>query len=547
MKINMGKEIGWVEYSDNMYGINIESFTYEGAGYIKACSIYGNSKSYKASNQKELINVLKEIASTEKYKVIIWTDNIDKTYGFLQPIISYNGSAFNFEVLDKIEFRDISQFDSTVHTAIAISQRATALKTSIFDKEGLVLTVNQLMRKRIKKSVKSNNIAKTLFPKRYQDYLYIKKSIFGGFYTFKDTHVLKTDMLGLDLVSAYIYCILCKKHFVTEFEKGDPDKWLDYIKSDDTGFIGTFTVEYTAGTNRYKCYSDIFGDKLDKTNKDTRVTIRLTHVDVRNMLDLGCVTYIKCIDIKIAKLDYLPKEICDIVIDQFKLKNEMKLNHDDNISIQKAGLNGIYGSMIQKRNDKDEFLAAKKNAFLAPQWGSLVCSYCKDIIIHTGIHLDDWSYSNTDSIYCKDNDYNREIIAKKNFEICNNVMDMCDRNSYNFNEVSTLGMFKLEATISKFKVFRYGLYAYTDEHSVVTVKASSCNKEQIIADDSIYDLYEVPVGTRVYGEITKDKTSCTIDGKTYTSNGSYYEYETHSSVETLTHDVITSYRLKMKS
>ena len=190
---------------------------------------------------------------------------------------------------------------------------------------------------------------------------------------------------------------------------------------------------------------------------------------------------------------------------------------------------------------------AKKNAFLAPQWGSLVCSYCKDIIIHTGIYLDDWSYSNTDSIYCKDNEYNKEIIAKKNFEICNNVMDMCDRNGYNFNEVSTLGMFKLEAAISKFKVFRYGLYAYTDEHDVVTVKASSCNKEQIIADDSIYDLYEVPVGTRVYGEITKDKTSCTIDGKTYTSDGSYYEYETHSSVETVTHDVITSYRLKIKS
>lgn len=534
MKINLGKEIGWIDYSEHMYGMNIESFTHEGAGYIKACSIFGDNFRHIVDSQEMIARSLNEIIKKNRgHRVLIWTDNLQKAYGFLQPYITCEITNFNFEVLDDIEIRDISQFDETVHSALAIYNRANELRKTIFEKDGLCLTINQVMRNRIKSAVKNKNLAKTIFPTRYQDYCYIRESIFGGYWNIKDPGVIKHDMLGLDLVSAYIYCILCKKHFVTKFENGDPDKWLDYIKSNDTGFIGTFVVEYTSGNHKYECYKDLFENNLTKTKDTRKVTIRLTHVDVRNIIDLGYISYIKCIDIKIAKLDYLPKEICDIVIEQFKIKNEMKSNKDANLGIQKAGLNGIYGSMIKKLNNKNEFVRAKKKAFLAPQWGSLVCSYCKDIIIHTGKYLDDWAYSNTDSIYCKDNDYNKEVIAKKNFEICNNVMDMCDRNGYNFNEVSTLGMFKLEENITKFKSYRYGAYAFTDDKGVITVKASACNVEQLPTDDSIYDYRELPAGTRLIGKINHDETTCTIDGRTYTSNGSYWEYETKSSVETI--------------
>ena len=64
---------------------------------------------------------------------------------------------------------------------------------------------------------------------------------------------------------------------------------------------------------------------------------------------------------------------------------------------------------------------------------------------------------------------------------------------------------------------------FTTTSGKVIVKAAGCNKEEMPLDDSVYSMTKLPVGTRVLSKINSKTTTCTKDGKTYTSHGSYYE------------------------
>ena len=108
----------------------------------------------------------------------------------------------------------------------------------------------------------------------------------------------------------------------------------------------------------------------------------------------------------------------------------------------------------------------------------------------------------------------------------------CDKFGYDYEKLKTLGTFKIEAEIQKFKAFSYGCYAYTKTDDELVIKASGCNKDQLPQDDSIYELYNLPTGTRKLPRFNPETTTCEVDGVVYISEGSYYEYETKSSAET---------------
>ena len=123
-----------------------------------------------------------------------------------------------------------------------------------------------------------------------------------------------------------------------------------------------------------------------------------------------------------------------------------------------------------------------------------------------------------------------------------NVKEFCDKFGYDFEKLKTLGQFKLEAEIVKFKAYNYGKYVYTTKDGKLEIKASGCNKDQLPQDDSIYELNDLPTGTRKLPRFNTKHTECEVDGKKYSSNGSYWEYETKSSAETDLYNIFDFYQ-----
>lgn len=528
MKVNRGKDIGWVEYLTVPVGCEINWFTEDNAGYIENFIICTYAYEYSGSSQQDFIRVLadlkKDYAVKSKHDILtIWVENLNVIRGFFKDYITYD-SRYIVSFDGGIEFRSIKEFDDTVKSAFAIRDCARSIIKRIFEVDkSFYLTTNQMLRKHIKKGTKNNNLATEIFPSRFQDYKSIRAAVYGGFNFMITNQLFEEPMIYMDLTSAYIWCIAALKNFITPFREENSY----YELKENEGSIGLYEITYYSTTNKIHCWKDVNDDNLKKGNNTT--TVWLTDIDLANIKKLCDVKSVRIIRLYVAEIGYLPKEIVDVCVDEYLKKQAMKELGDPNLQIQKATVNGIYGNMLRKFNTKNEYIKAKGSYPLAPQWGVYVVSQCKKLIIDTGIQLDNWIMSATDSIVCSNTDKNKAIISQINNNIAMTVMDMCDRYEYNFADLSKLGSFDIEY-ITKFKGFGYGRYIYTKDNKV-NIKASGCNKDQIQATDKLYELDDLPTGTIKLPRINPSTTHCIKNGKEYTSYGSYWEYETRDEVE----------------
>ena len=70
------------------------------------------------------------------------------------------------------------------------------------------------------------------------------------------------------------------------------------------------------------------------------------------------------------------------------------------------------------------------------------------------------------------------------------------------------------------KILGKKTYMYTTIDNDFYLKASGIVTDY---DESAYNLDKLSAGKKVIGKLNRNKTSCVIDGVTYTSNGSYYD------------------------
>lgn len=481
---------------------------------------------------RQLYNLEKRSEYNSDY-LIIYIDDLTKIRGFL-----YDKINFGYENTDQyidincIEFRPYTNWTKDTDLDIVLDTMTHWFETFIKDKY-FYFTPNQLNRKRIHKLIP--DFCADTYPDKVQ-YNQIMRAVHGGVLYYNKLPAVH-NMLGFDIVSAYIYSLVFCKHVVSAPKTVNPDDWFSYIGKADVGSIGIYEIEYNHPVNNISCYKDIDDNPLGKGHHT--VQIALTNIDLEQLLNMKYIQIISCTCKYLLdyKLDYLPYEFRRYCIDSYINKCEQPKNTIAYANA-KVRLNGIFGNLImtnvRKAYDAEykqshSVVKATKAADKAydeldkstrPEWGVFTMAYCKKLVYTLGLQVAGWRYSDTDSIYCDDDSANRKLVEQFNAKIMSENYALCEQlgyMDYDLDKLCKLGTFDLDAEIERFRVWGNKTYAYKTTSGKYVIKASGCNKSELPADDSIFDdeSYKPSVGTRKYSG--------------YDENG-YYETESYGEL-----------------
>lgn len=482
-------------------------------GILDRWSISYNGETHQDSDKDKFVELLnkmidgfelKQISKKKKDVIVIYIDELNKIRGFFKDIITKDFNL-SVEVLNFIEFRDISAWNKELHKSQDIAKHAQFLFDNIFIPEGRVyITPNQRPRKHLQYAAKSlkDETAKNLFPEPSQ-YRFLRMGLFGGIcYCPYPNYIIEDQMIEIDLDSAYIFDFLVEKHCMSEFINVDVNQWEYYLSSKTKTSIGMYKITYSCWTNKVRCFKDIDGNTCEQGENTS--TFIMNNIDLLSFLTLVDAKEIECLLLRECKLDYLPKYVRDIMVEEYIKKEELKQtkgSDDPETILQKVCVNGIYGDSIRKYEDTLDIKRAKSNAALTPQWGIWTTSYCKKYLLKLGLKVDGWYYSDTDSIYCLDTPENRKLIEEFNNEIQNKTKEYCELFGYDYDKLKKLGTFQIKNKILKFKAITNKIYMYKTEDNMI-LKAAGSSKDTVDIDDSLFELDKVPVGNKAFGFLT---------------------------------------------
>ena len=438
-------------------------------------------------------------SKTSKTVMVIYTDNLMKIKGFFKDNITDSFNDLYIQLFDFFEFRLISRWQD-IHDVYQIADYAQYLIDTLFlPNKYFYLTPNQVPRRAIKRACDDNTASK-IFPTSYKEYSIFRKALFGGicYVPFRD-FVIEEPLMCLDLTSAYIYDLCIEKHCISAFEYVNAENWRYYLDSENHTSIGNYIIKYASITNKIHCFKDIDGNNFEKG--EHTVTTIMTSVDLKTLLENTTVLDIKCNWLFACKTGSLPKYMIDEVVNQYIKKVELK-NDKKAYNLQKPIVNGIFGDCIRDFSEK-EFDKAKKAPSVAPQWGIWCCSYAKKNLLKLATKVEGWVYSDTDSIYCNDNQYNRDLVKAYNKEVQTKVKAFCTKFGYDYEKLKDLGTFKVEKKIKKFKAVTQKVYMYTTTDNQFHLTAAGLDQSTIDVDESLYNK-PIPFGSRLYKYITED-------------------------------------------
>lgn len=541
------KKGNWSNYVDEGWGLILDTFTYDDAGYIKSwtlCSSIGEE--YNGETIPDLLAILQNIKSSYRLKreteftkdiLVIYTDDLNKLYWFLKNYGVENVFSLYFQMFEHIEFRECWYDD--LETAGQIAAWAKFMIDTVFGPDKyFYLTPNQIPRKRMKKARNKlkDTTAEDIYPQSYSLYKSMRKAYFGGILFISNPKFAITEpIIEIDLKSAYIYCLLVLKHCMSKGKLVDKANWEYYLSSPTKASFGKYKIKYASVRKTISCYKNADGEKL-QPNEDQLYyedEFYFTNTDLKIFLENAVVFAVECEYIFEYDLNYLPKYVRDELVYEYSEKERLAKEkpNSEELRIQKVIVNGEYGDCCRDwTEDEDAFDRDRDDPVMVPQWGFWTTSYCKNLILELGNQLDGWFYSATDSIYCRETDENYEKINAYNEKIRKKTKVFCDTFGYDYEALKDLGTFVVKTHIKKFKAFGPNTYVYTRNDNTIVIKASGCSKqyrknlsekekEYFYSDECEY----VPVGRLVRHYSNEEKTSCIIDGKEYTSNGSYYD------------------------
>ena len=213
------------------------------------------------------------------------------------------------------------------------------------------------------------------------------------------------------------------------------------------------------------------------------------------------VSSIQCLVLYTFELDYLPEEFRKFCAEEF-IKKESLPKGTVAYTVQKIRLNGgFFGNLLYDAKRLSEIKDAgerrhelkrkKREAAMAPQWGIFTIAHARSSVYAVGLNVCGWHYSDTDSVYCDDDSYNRNLVRDFNQRVRNENIELCHFLGYDqmFGEdalkLLDLGTFKLEAEIKQFRAWGTKIYAYETIEGKVIQKASGYDKEKLPYDAEI--------------------------------------------------------------
>ena len=522
------------EYVEDIgIGLVIDSFTYKKAGYVKEWELcFSDGESVIGRNIQDLVDTLKQISykySLEKRSdfnkdtIIIYTDDLTKAFGFLHNY-DENISFFEkyyFTFLDVFEFRDISIWFEDCNSAKDIAEHAQVLLNQFGEEKYFYITPTQCVTKKIKKRCDST-IAEELFPQNVLDYQSQRKAYFGGICVANCTGLIIDDFITAeyDRKSAYIYDLLCEKHLCEPLRHENISNYRFFIENHDKYFaILTIKIKHISGIKRAAYFiKNLKGKHLEE---DKPTTVNILNTDLYLLEEKLCKVFTyEVIDLVVGKKDYLPRYIAEVIEEEYakKVMLERSGASKAEIDLQKIRVNSIYGATVKRI--LGNFVTARDNAFLTPQWGMQTSAYARYNLLSVALEVRNWLYSDTDCVFCEDCLKNARIIDDFNDKCRTIVMMYCMKNGLDFDIYKDLGQFKLKHKIKKIKILGKKTYMYTTTHNDFVLKASGITYPY---GEEAYTLNKLKSGKKVLGEITDEKTSCVIDGIEFVSYGSYYD------------------------
>lgn len=496
----------WHIYNETGYGLTIASHQVGTTGYVDGWELATPDHLLVGSDIDSLVDVLaslivkydcKSYGKATKDLIVIYTDNIEKVCGFLSEYITDRFNLLYVQLKEYIEIRPISLWKDLTD-ATEIAKYAQYLIDTLFKpNQYWYLTPNQVPRRHIDKAHKlsSDTTAEVIYPTKYSLYSTFRKALFGGIvYVPYKNAVIKDKLMCLDLTSAYIYDLLIEKHCSTKFEIADSRNWEMYLQSEAMTSIGCYEISYSTPYNRIRSFKTVDGENFEKGEHTVKAI--MTSIDLYTLTTLCDIKDITCYWLYSCELDQLPKYLLDEIVRQYTKKVDLDRNTEE-YELQKTVVNGIFGDCIRKYNTEDEFNNARRKPSVAPQWGIWCTSYAKKNLLKLASKVQGWVYSDTDSIYCYDNEYNRALLKEYNDEANRKVKAFCDQYRYDYSKLKGLGTFKIEHEIVKFKALNTKTYMYKTVEGEFKLKAAGINQQTIKVDESLFDRPLLDYGTRV--------------------------------------------------
>lgn len=498
--------------------INVDSYLGKGKkfGVINGWLLHVGDLTYSGWTKEDLINKFKWLISkynlykkqgNTKRVLCIWTNNIKKIYGFFYKNISENLKGKYIELCEMLEFRDIRVWNDNLGNSF---QWNNYIRKELYEKIFIpakywYISPNQIIRKQIRHACPKEHqqFIKDMFPKTFNEWKYLRKAFFNGLCVsnYSDIIVDEFPILGIDLTSAYIYSLTCRKHVMSKGKIVNPATWEQYINTEDLGSLGEYEITFTNETPLTNCYKDIYG--LAPSYGKQKRTYVMNNIDLKIFMKIVTIHDIKCKSLKEFKLDYLPKYVRDVIMQEYAKKAVLKSGTEER-RLQKVKVCGIYGDTIKRLDSIQEFYEYRKSTVMIPHWGIWTTSYTKELLIELANQVEDWLYSDTDSIYCRDSIQNRQLYKQYNEKIRNKVQFICNKFNYNFDLIKGLGEFKLEVEAVKFKSIDIKAYMYTTKDGEFITKAAGCDKKYQRLDDSLYEKDYIPLGKVLFQRCTKD-------------------------------------------
>lgn len=551
-------------YCPKIFTLNIDFFSVPEieAGFMTRWQVYDSEGLFGAGETiYDFINLLEYLKSTYDLKsyntlvkdtILFYIDDVKKIYGFFHDYITQSFLPYSCEVNRFFEFRSYKIWQKDIlskeeekqeaaEKARKEAEKAAKVMQNLTDnifilEKNFYITPNKRTRVLLKKDCikEKSTIAREIFPEDQRKYKRLLEALFGGICFCPIPNVEKKErILGLDITSAYIYSLLSQKFPMSKARIINPKDWKKYLNNKNVGSLGVYTIVYTTGSNLVQCYKDYKGRNLI-SGENVKVSITLNNIDLKIILNLPGVKIIeiKCTYLEIYDLDYLPNYVIKRLVEEYLKKSYIDKKKNPSLyKFQKVVLNGIYGNCIKKITLKF-YEKKREKAYLAPQWGVWTTSYTKKHLLGLALSLpfNEWYYSDTDSIYCKDTVKNRKLVEDYNNATRKIMTSFCERTGYVHIELLELGKFEVEHEIVRFKALKQKEYLYTyivkNDDKVeykLEVKAAGCNKREMPICNALYKLDVLPVGTKIRKTPQNKPKKYEKDDKIYENNCSYYE------------------------
>lgn len=359
----------------------------------------------------------------------------------------------------------------------------------------LPLTQNQIVKMVISYNFEQNrNENKAFLDHKFinkKDYYLIRKYGFRGGFCQSSERDEKGSIKCADLDAAYSSAVLTRYFPIGRYTTGNKFEWKQYLDKYCCQILIRFTNVHTKDmrlkleTKEHVICETVQDRKNIETDKAGRIISAPKFIVSLNELEyeLFCKCYYfekeELIKIRICERGPLPKYVKDAVIHFYEPKAYLKKRgkeHTAEYKQVKTMPSTIFGAMAQRVYKKDlelnnyDWYTKFSGKKLLPQWGVYVAAHVRYAIINMilTIGIENWLYSDTDSIYYLSTPEIDDIFKEYNRKQRLLNLRLCKKYELDFNLFNDLGTFDFgkrnNLVIDRFKTIgsKTYIYHYTD-------------------------------------------------------------------------------------